>query len=99
MTLALYGHPFSSYTWKALIPLYANGTPFEFREIPEHAEFVRRVHPGGKFPVLCDGDKIVVEATSIVEYLALYHPGGAPLIPEQPSEAVRARMIDRVFDN
>ena len=28
--LALYGHLFSSYTWKALIPLYANDTPFEF---------------------------------------------------------------------
>ena len=31
--LALYGHLFSSYTWKALIPLYANGTEFEFREL------------------------------------------------------------------
>ena len=30
--LKLYGHRFSSYTWKALIPLYANGTAFEFRE-------------------------------------------------------------------
>ena len=30
MTLALHGHPFSSYTWKALIALYANGTAFEF---------------------------------------------------------------------
>ena len=26
MTLALYGHPFSSYTWKAQIALYANDT-------------------------------------------------------------------------
>ena len=32
MNLQLFGHPFSSYTWKALIALYANGTPFEFRE-------------------------------------------------------------------
>ncbi|HEX5747076.1 MAG TPA: hypothetical protein VFZ09_12605 [Archangium sp.] len=31
--LALYGHPFSSYTWKALIPLYANGTAFEHRVV------------------------------------------------------------------
>ncbi|MET0508168.1 MAG: glutathione S-transferase family protein, partial [Burkholderiaceae bacterium] len=29
--LALYGHPFSSYTWKTLIALYANATEFEFR--------------------------------------------------------------------
>jgi len=41
MSLALYGHPFSSYTQKALIAFYENGTPFEFRSIgpetPQHA--------------------------------------------------------------
>jgi Glutathione S-transferase, N-terminal domain len=31
MTLQLFGHPFSSYTQKALIALYENGTPFAFR--------------------------------------------------------------------
>ena len=31
MPLALYGHPFSSYTQKVLIALYENGTPCEFR--------------------------------------------------------------------
>ena len=38
MTLQLYGHPFSSYTWKALIPLYADGTEFEFLQVPENEE-------------------------------------------------------------
>jgi glutathione S-transferase len=98
--LALYGHPFSSYTWKALIPLYANGTAFEFRELgpdhPDHGAFVATAHPAGKFPVLVDGNTTVVEATSIVEYLAAKHPGSAPLIPE---DALTARMLDRVFDN
>ena len=47
MTLALYGHPFSSYTQKVLISLYENATPFEFREIgpdaPQHIqEWMRR---------------------------------------------------------
>ena len=91
VTLALYGHPFSSYTWKALIPLYANGTPFEFREVgpdhPEHAMFIGEAHPAGKFPVLEDGDTVVVEATSIIEYLAVQHPGPAPLIPTDPAPA------------
>ncbi|HPW13931.1 MAG TPA: glutathione S-transferase N-terminal domain-containing protein, partial [Thermomonas sp.] len=54
MTLALYGHPFSSYTQKVLIALYENATPFEFRCIspdhPEHAgEWLRR-WPLRKFP-------------------------------------------------
>ena len=103
MTLALYGHPFSSYTWKALIALYANGTPFEFREIdqsvPKYESFTGKAHPSGQFPVLTDGDTIVVEPSSIVEYLAVHHPGPAPLIPADPAEAVSVRMIDRVFDH
>ena len=101
--LALYGHLFSSYTWKALIPLYANGTPFEFRDVspdhPENGAFVQSAHPSGKFPVLTDGAATVFEATAIVEYLAVHHPGPAPLIPADPGEAVTARMMDRVFDN
>jgi glutathione S-transferase len=101
--IALYGHPFSSYTWKALIPLYANGTAFEFREVgpdhPEHAMFIGEAHPAGKFPVLEDGETVVIEATSIVEYLAVHHPGPVPLIPSDPAAAVTARMLDRVFDN
>ena len=31
MSLTLYGHLFSSYTWKALIAFYENETPFTFR--------------------------------------------------------------------
>jgi glutathione S-transferase len=103
-SLRLYGHPFSSYTWKALIPLYANETPFEFLSVDpsqgaDNKAFVAEAHPAGKFPVLVDGDAVVVEATSIVEYLAVHHPGPAPLIPPDPAAAVTARMLDRVFDN
>ncbi len=101
--LELHGHPFSSYTWKALIPLYANGTAFAFREIdqsvPKFESFTGLTHPSGQFPVLVDGTTVIVEATSIVEYLAVHHPGPAPLIPADPAAAVIARMLDRVFDN
>src|SRR3954467_13626758 len=38
LMLQLFGHPFSSYTWKVLIPLYADGTEFEFRQVPEDQE-------------------------------------------------------------
>jgi glutathione S-transferase len=59
MALALYGHPFSSYTQKVLIALYENGQGFEFRcidaKFPEHvAEWLRR-WPMRKFPLLLDG--------------------------------------------
>lgn len=106
MSLALYGHPFSSYTWKALIALYANDTPFEFREVspdqPENLAFVQAAHPAGKFPVLVDEGNsgvVIIEATSIIEYLALNHPGPAPLIPASPADGAGVRMTDRVFDN
>lgn len=101
--LALYGHPFSSYTWKALIALYANGTEFEFRQIdpsvPKYESFTGKAHPSGQFPVLTDGEAVVVETSSIIEHLAVHHPGPAPLIPADPAEAVVARMIDRVLDH
>ena len=101
--LALYGHPFSSYTWKALIPLYANGTAFEFRTLDGEQvaseAFVSAASPQGKFPVLVDGAEVVFEASSIIEYLHRKHPGPAPLLPADPEAAIRTRMIDRVFDN
>ena len=101
--LELHGHLFSSYSWKALIPLYANDTPFTFVETgtdrPLHQQFPGTAHPGGHIPVLVDGATVVVEATSIVEHLALHHPGPAPLIPADPAAAAVARMMDRVFDN
>ncbi|MDE2410962.1 MAG: glutathione S-transferase family protein [Sphingomonadales bacterium] len=102
MSLSLYGHPFSSYTWKALIALYANGTRFEFRGVgegtPEHDAFVAAAGPSGKFPVLRDGEVTMFEATSIIEYLNRNHPGPAPLLPADRDEAIRVRMWDRVFD-
>lgn len=100
--LQLYGHPFSSYTWKALIALYANGTAFEFRQLgedrPEYAAVVAAAGPSGQFPVLVDGDRTVFEATSIIEYLDLHYRGAARFLPDDPAEAVQVRMWDRVFD-
>lgn len=101
--LELYGHPFSSYTWKALIALYANATPFTFRmldaENPEFYATVQKASPMGKFPLLVDGATQVFESSAIIEYLALHYPGPAPLLPADPDAAIRTRMIDRVFDN
>lgn len=102
MSLVLYGHPFSSYTQKALIALYENGTPFAFRcigpETPEHAaEWLRR-WPLGKFPMLLDGDRAVVETSIIIEYLQLAHPGPAPMLPADPMAALDVRFLDRFFD-
>ena len=102
MSLALYGHPFSSYTQKALIALYENGTPFEFRFIgpdtPQHsAEWARR-WPLRKFPLLVDGGRNVVETSIIIEYLQLMYPGPVRLLPTEPMAALNVRFLDRFFD-
>lgn len=103
MVIQLFGHPFSSYTWKAQIALYENDTPFEFRmvdpEHPENAAELSRRSAVGKFPLLIDSDAAVFEATAIVEYLEALHPGAVALIPANREAAVKVRMMDRVFDN
>lgn len=100
--LALYGHPFSSYTQKALIALYENDTPFEFHEIgPDHADHVGAWlarWPIGKFPMLLDGERSVVETSIIIEYLQIKHPGPVKLIPDDPMAALEVRFMDRFFD-
>jgi glutathione S-transferase len=101
MSLALYAHPFSSYCQKVLLALYENGTPFEYRHLgeEEHAAALRRLWPIGRFPLLVDGGRVLPEATAIIEYLHLHHPGPVPLLPADPDQAVQVRMLDRFFDN
>jgi glutathione S-transferase len=103
MTLELYGHPFSSYTWKALIPLYENDTPFTFRLIdpdhPENGATLAKLSPMGKFPLLTDGERAIFESTSIIDYLDAAYPGAVRFVPTDALAAVEVRMLDRVFDN
>lgn len=103
MTLTLYGHTFSSYTWKAQIAFYANDTAFTFHQVdprePNDAAFLRKAHPFGKFPILTDGERTILESSAIIEYVAFEYPGPAPLIPADPMEALTVRTLDRLFDN
>ena len=99
MTLALYGHPFSSYTQKALIALWEKGLAFEFRTLEDSvhgAEWARR-WPMSKMPLLVDGDRQVVETSIIVEYVDITHPAKR-LIPADPMAALDVRFMDRIFD-
>jgi glutathione S-transferase len=102
MSLALYGHPFSSYTQKVLIALYENGTLFDSRcispETPENsAQWLKR-WPLRKFPLLVDGERNIAETSIIIEYLQLAHPGPVRLLPTDPMTALNVRFLDRFFD-
>jgi glutathione S-transferase len=102
MSLELFGHPFSSYTMKALIALYENGIPFDFRILdpdhPENAAELARRWPIARFPLLVDGGTTVFEISAIIEHLVAFHGGPVPLIPADAQDAVPVRMLDRVFD-
>jgi glutathione S-transferase len=103
MTLKLYAHPFSSYCQKVLVALYENGTPFEWRVLSHDdpkmtAEFAE-LWPLKRMPVLVDGDRTVMEAAIIIEYLGLKYPGSVSLLPQDPSAALEVRLMDRFFDN
>jgi len=97
MALQLFGHPLSSYHQKALIAFYETGTPFQFRMLdgdhPHNLADLGAHWPIGKFPVLRDGDQMIVESSIIIEHVA---PG---LIPGDRDAAREVRMLDRIFDN
>jgi glutathione S-transferase len=103
MTLALYAHPFSSYSQKVLIALYENATAFDFRFLgpdqPAVAAELEALWSLKRFPVLVDDGTPVMEASIIVEHLDLLHRGPVRLLPEDGKAALRVRMMDRFFDN
>jgi glutathione S-transferase len=100
--MVIYGHPFASYHQKVLIALYENAIAFEFRLLggdermaAEHA----KLWPLKRMPVLVDGDRTLVEASVIIEYLDTRYAGETRLIPVDTDEALGVRMMDRIFDN
>ena len=100
--IELYGHPFSSFTWKPLIAAYARGVMFTLHTVdPEHPDNAARLQelsPTGQMPVLVDGSHEVVESNSLIDYMDQY--GDAPpLIPMESKAALRARMLADVFDD
>ncbi|MEG3123863.1 glutathione S-transferase family protein [Sphingomonas sp. GB1N7] len=101
--LELFAHPFSSYCQKVLIALYENATPFAFRMLdgdhPENGAAFAALWPIGKFPLLVDDGRAIVESSIIIEHLQHYHPGPRRFIPADPHDALETRMLDRVFDN
>ena len=103
MTPALYGHPFASFVWKPLIALYERDVAFEFRMVdPDHPENQARISdlsPTGQFPALIDGDREITQSNAVIEYLDLFHGRGAPMVPDDPRDALEARMIADVFDD
>jgi glutathione S-transferase len=101
VSLQLFGHPFSSYTQKVLIALWADDTPFEYRilerDFPENFEELKRHWPFGQFPLLLDNGRPFAESTPIIEHLQAEHGGIHRWIPDGDIGR-RVRFLDRFFD-
>ena len=99
--LQLFAHPFSSYCQKVLIPLYADGTQFDYRILDEeHADNfaeLKRRWPFGQFPLLVDNGETIVETTPIIDHLQAHHPGPDRWIPSGELGR-KVRFLDRFFD-
>lgn len=101
MTIELFAHPFSSYCQKALIAFYENDISFTYRMLEDAGvgEELEALWPIKRFPILRENERVALEATILIEYLHVHHPGPVRLIPEDPDLALEARMLDRFFDN
>jgi len=101
--LIFYGHPFSSYAWKALIALYEKGIDFDYRALENappftHYDELRAHWPVGQFPLIVHDGRPLFESSIIIEYLdqMVAEPR---LIPTDPQTALTIRFLDRIFDN
>lgn len=101
----LHGHPLSSYFQKAAIAFYETGTPFRLEMLADLSDPAERARfqalwPIGKMPVLEDTrrGRVVAESSIVIEYIATHEPGAARLLPKDPDEALRVRLMDRIFD-
>ncbi len=101
-TPKLYGHPFSSYTWKALIALDEAGVAVEFAELspdrPEVGAALHALHPLDRFPVLQTDEGVFWESSVIAEWAHAHAARPSTLIPADPLLALRVRELDRIFD-
>lgn len=97
----LYGHPFSSYSWKALIALDEKGVKANLIEVNpgETLDALKAIWPLGKFPVLVDETGTYIESSIVIEHLDQSAPHHPRLIPQDAQAALHVRFMDRVFDH
>lgn len=100
--LIFYGHPLSSYTWKALIALYEKEIAFDYRTLgpdaPHHAEELHAHWPVGQFPLIVHDGVPWFESSIVIEYLDRLAPDPA-MVPADPDAALKVRLLDRIFDH
>jgi len=101
--ILLYEHPLSPYAQKVKIALAEKGVDFTTK-LPEafgsgavRDEAFKRGSPRHEVPLLVDGETEIWDSTVILEYIEdkWREP---PLLPADPAERARQRMIEDVMD-
>ncbi|HWK27511.1 MAG TPA: glutathione S-transferase family protein [Solirubrobacter sp.] len=86
--ITLHQHPFASFCQKVTTAFYELGVPFETVLVEGREEHVK-LWPLNTIPVLVDGDLVLPESTTIIEYV-----DDGRLLP-----GLLARLWDRLADN
>lgn len=98
--MILYAVPLSSYCAKVRLCLALKEREIEIREPPggtyRSAEY-RAIVPSGTIPAIVDGDFVLAESDTILEYLEEVFPE-PPLLPADPKTRARARLLGRLHD-
>jgi glutathione S-transferase len=100
--MLLYEHPLSSYAQKVKIALREKGVDFK-TEVPAGLGSGKSAGPFAdaslrlQVPTLIDGETRIFDSTIILEYLEDKIPS-PPLLPREPAERAKARMIEDVCD-
>ena len=100
--MLLYEHPLSSYAQKVKIALREKGLDFKAETPPAlgsgkaDGQFAA-ASPRNEVPALIDGDVQIFDSTIILEYLEDKFPS-PPLLPRDPAQRAKARMIEEVCD-
>ena len=48
---------------------------------------------------MIDENREITQSNEVIEYLDLFHGRGAPMVPDDPRNALEARMMADVFDD
>ncbi|HEY2178596.1 MAG TPA: glutathione S-transferase family protein [Caulobacteraceae bacterium] len=100
--MKLYEHPLSPYAQKVKIALREKGVDFEVATPGRiglggvSGEFAN-ANPRAEVPVLIDGTASIFDSTIILEYIEDRWPR-PPLLPADPADRARVRMIEEVMD-
>ena len=96
MKLVIGNKNYSSWSLRAWLALRANDIPFEEIQLPlDTPEFYDRIaelNPSGKVPALLDGDTLVWDSLSIIDYLDFSYPDKMIWPPASDTFAVAKSM-------